>query len=236
MSKFSFSLLICVLLTGSLGFAQETPALEKPAAEKTSADTTRKWPTGIRFAFDALGPLNAALGSDTRATEFAVDTDFGKYFVTAEFGTSSRSTSIPDGAYSNSGTYFRIGADVNFLRKDPDRNMFFLGARYGRAVYDETLSYLSETDFPAQVLRAENSRIQSGWLELTTGLKVRVLRIFWMGYTARMKFAPSTPDKSLLAPYDIPGYGLTFKKPWWGFSYYVMMRIPFTGEGKASSR
>lgn len=236
MSRFSFSLLICVVLTGSCGFAQETAPQEKPKTEKSAADSTRKLPTGIRIAFDVLGPVNASLGSDTKASEFAVDTDFGKYFVTAEFGTSSRSTSIPDGFYANSGTYLRIGADVNFLRKDPDRNMFFLGARYGRVVYDETLSYLSETDFPAQVLRAENSRIQSGWLELTTGLKVRVFRIFWMGYTARMKFAPSTPDNSPLVPYDIPGYGLTFKKPWWGFNYYVMMRIPFTGEGKAKSR
>ena len=237
MSRFSFRLLTCILaITVSEIFAQDNTGQEKAIPEKAAVDTTRKLPTGIRFAYDALGPLNAALGADTRAHEFAVDTDFGKYFLTAEFGTSKRSTTIPDGAYTNSGTYFRIGADVNFLRKDPDRNMFFLGARYGRAVYNETLSYLADTEFGPQTLSAENSRLQSGWLELTTGLKVRVFRIFWMGYTARMKFAPSTPDNSRLVPYDIPGYGLTFKKPWWGFSYYVMMRIPFTGEGKASGR
>lgn len=223
MSRFSFSLLNCVVML----MAVECLAQEKPAA-----DSIRKWPTGIRFGMDALGPLNKTLGSDISAKEFTVDTDFGRYYLTAEFGGSDRTTIIPGGSYSNSGSYLRIGADVNFLKKDPDRNMFFLGVRYGRAVYSETLTYLSESDYGAQILRAENSNLKSGWLELTTGLKVRVFRVFWMGYTARMKFAPSTPEESALAPYDIPGYGLTFKKPWWGFSYYLMMRIPFKGEGK----
>ena len=32
-----------------------------------------------------------------------------------------------DADYSNDGNYGRIGADVNFLTKDPDKNMFFFG-------------------------------------------------------------------------------------------------------------
>lgn len=190
-------------------------------------DTVRKLPTGIRFAYEAIGPGKTLAGSDIRATEFAFDTDFGKYYLTAEVGTSQRTMALSGGSYSNNGTYLRIGADVNFLRKDPDRNMFFLGARYARATYDEQVSYLSTTEFGEQLRNVSNKNVSAGWLELTAGLKVRVWKIFWMGYTARMKFAPSTPSDSPIIPYEIPGYGLTFKKPWWGFSYYLMVRIPF---------
>ena len=193
---------------------------------KSGKDTIRQWPTGIRFAVEAIGPGKAYSGSDLKASEYAIDTDFGRYYLTAEFGTSSRSIGIPDGTYANSGSFFRIGADVNFLRKDPDRNMFFLGARYARARYDEEITYLNRSDYGEQVKRSVNSDLSSGWLELTTGLRVRIWKIFWMGYTARMKFAPSTREDAALATYEIPGYGLTFKKPWWGFSYYVMVRLP----------
>lgn len=222
MSRFISDCIIILVLGMALPLMGQGRKLDS-----ARVDTVRKLPTGIRFAVEAIGPGKAFSGSEIRATEFAADTDFGKYFVTAEFGRSERSMTIPGGSYNNNGTYLRIGADVNFLRKDPDRNMFFLGARYARAIYDEEVSYLSTTEFGDQLKRVANNNISAGWLELTAGLKVRVWKIFWMGYTARMKFAPSTPSDSPMIPYEIPGYGLTFKKPWWGFSYYLMVRIPF---------
>lgn len=197
----------------------------KPSA-KEKPDTVRHRPTGIRVGIEAIGPAKSYSGSDIRTNEIAVDTDLGRYFLTAEFGTSERMTSIPDGTYENNGRYFRFGVDINFLKKDPDRNMFFLGARYGRAFYDEKLAYTTQSDFGDQVKISENTGLSSGWLELTTGLKVKVWKIFWLGYTARMKFAPSTLKDAPLAPYEIPGYGLTFKKPWWGFNYYLLVRLP----------
>jgi hypothetical protein len=48
-----------------------------------------------------------------------------------------------------------------------------------------------------------------------------------MGYTARMKFAPGVKGGGALVPYDIPGYGLAAKAPYWGFNYQLFWRIPF---------
>jgi len=218
MSGSTFRLLLILLLPlGASGQAV------KPEPDTTH---TRKF-TGIRFGMETIGFIKSQTGTKFSGNEFMVDTDIGRYYLVTEFGTWARNLAITDGTYSNDGRYVRVGVDVNFLKKDPDRNMFFLGARYGRSFYNEEVTYLTRTEYGDREKTAVNDGIRSGWVELTTGLRVRVWKIFWLGYTARMKFAPGTPKDSPLAPYDIPGYGLTFKKPWWGFSYYLMMRIPF---------
>lgn len=191
-------------------------------------DTLVNWrPTGIRIGTDLAAAIKTGVSSGFSNQELFADIGFHRYYLVTEMGRYSRELEIDKGNYSNNGGYLRIGADVNFLVKDPDKNLFFLGFRYGRARYDERVQYLTATDYGEQLKIAENNNVSSGWLELTTGLRVKVWKLLWVGYTGRIKFAPSTPSNSPIAPYDIPGYGLTFKKPWWGFSYYVMFKIPF---------
>ena len=206
------------------------PALVCTGQEKTVAekkDTVISFrPTGIRLGADMVGVIKTGITPGFSNQEIFADIDFHRYYLVAEAGRSSHELTISNGTYTNKGTYLRLGADVNFLVKDPDKNMFFLGFRYGRAIYDEQVTYLTESEFGDREKIAANSGVSSGWLELTTGLRIKVWKAFWMGYTGRIKFSPSTPEESPVAPYDIPGYGLTFKQPWWGFSYYLMFRIP----------
>ena len=49
--------------------------------------------------------------------------------------------------YSNDGTYWRVGVDINLLVKDPDRNMLFFGARYGKANFSQDLTVLALNEF-----------------------------------------------------------------------------------------
>lgn len=213
---------IILLLSCFSTFGQQQ---EKQRVKKDS--TTSFLPTGVRIGTDMVGIIKTGVQEGFSNQEIFADVDFYRYYVVTELGRYSRNLEISNGQYQNNGTYLRIGADVNFLKKDPERNMFFLGFRYGRTNYNEAVTYLSKTEYGEQLKVAENTGVNSGWLELTTGLRVRIWKFIWMGYTGRLKFSPSTPKDSPIAPYDIPGYGLTFKKPWWGFSYYVMMRIPF---------
>ncbi len=55
--------------------------------------------------------------------------------------------SVIRGNYSNDGTYWRVGVDVNLLVKDPDRNMLFFGARYGKANFSQDLTVLAWNEF-----------------------------------------------------------------------------------------
>ena len=194
-------------------------------------DTSRTFmPSGIRFGVEAISLIKSNSNEGFQGKEISLDTDFDRYFLVTEIGQSSRNLEIQNGTYSNDGKYFRIGVDVNFLKKDPDKNMFFLGFRYGRSVFDEVTKYTTSSVYGSQQKIISNDGVQSGWAELTTGLRVRLWKYFWLGYTARMRLGASVPANAQLLPYDVPGYGLTFKKPWWGFSYYVMARIPVRSE------
>jgi hypothetical protein len=130
-------------------------------------------------------------------------------------------------SYQNSGNYMRAGIDVNFLKTDMDKNMFFIGARYAWGTFSENLTV--EIDDPVwgpSIETYTNNDVKAGWLELTTGLRVKMYKFFWMGYTARYKFGLTTNESSNLLPSDVPGYGRTNKDSTWGFNYQLLFRIP----------
>lgn len=214
MSKSFFSLIIA--LTPLIGWSQ-----------KTDGDTTDFWPTGIRIGTDLIALGKTYADNKFEGWEVNADLDFNRYYLTADYGHWARNVSLSNGDYTNDGTYFRIGADINFLLKDPDRNMFFLGMRYGHADFVEQVVYhVSDTIFGDADYRLENKGLKAKWAELTVGLRVKVWKGFWMGYTARMKFFPSVKNETEITTYDIPGYGLASKRTWFGFNYQVFWRIP----------
>ena len=71
-----------------------------------------------------------------------------------------------------------------------------------------------------------NSDLKAGWGELTTGLRVKMWKFFWMGYTARYKFGLNEKKSGEFSSYDIPGYGKTENQSTWGFNYQILFRIP----------
>jgi hypothetical protein len=176
---------------------------------------------------DAVAFAQSRLQNSFRGWEFEGDVDFYRYYLTFESGGSRRNLSSDSTSYANDGTYWRAGIDVNFLTTDPDRNVFFLGARYGRSRFAESMSvftydpiwgYLSDNFY--------HSGVKASWIELTAGLRVKIWKIFWLGYTGRLKFGLSTKGSPEMLSYDVPGFGRTDKETTWGFNYYVMVRLP----------
>ena len=183
--------------------------------------------TAIRIGADIINPIKTFASTDFSGWEASADVELKNYYPIVEMGSWSRDVSLENGQYTNSGNFWRLGVDVNFLKKDPVKNMLFFGIRYGRSSYDEKLKYTINTDeFEPQDKVLENRGFHSGWAEITTGLRVKIAGGFWMGYTGRLKFAPGIHESQRLQTYDIPGYGLTFKQPWWGFNYYLMWKLP----------
>lgn len=190
-------------------------------------------PTGLRVGTDLIAIGKTFSGPAFKGWEVNGDMDFRNYYFTVDVGSWAKNISIANGAYTNSGNYFRAGVDINLLGKDPDKNMFFLGFRYGRSLFQEHLTYVNTSPnlfLPASVQQS-NGHVMGGWAELTTGLRIRVWKALWMGYTARLKFAPSAHGyTSSLAPYDMPGYGIIGRSPWWGFNYQVFWRFAWKKE------
>ena len=214
---FNFVLSSLLLLAGQ-GMGQEI-----------AADTTRglRWPTGIRVGTDLIMLGTSAFSADFSGWEVNGDVDFGRYYLAADVGSWNREQTMVNGLYSTNGNYLRLGIDVNFLLKDPDRNMIFFGMRYGRTMYDERVTYSDSANYygPYQVDES-NLGAKAGWVELVGGLRVKIWKELWMGYTARMKLLPHATDNPSFESYEIPGYGLTFKNVYWGFNYQVFWRFP----------
>jgi hypothetical protein len=184
-------------------------------------------PTGIRFGTDVFSLIRSPLDDSFQGWEVSADIDFYRFFLTAEAGHWGRTFTSPDEDYSNTGTYFRAGVDVNFLKKDPEKNMFFLGARYATSVFDETLTTQLNDTWNRGASTFTNTATKATWGEVTFGLRVKVWKPIWLGYTARFKFALNTNEEGNLVPHDVPGYGSTYKTTTWGFNYYLLYRIPF---------
>jgi len=220
---------------GTSVFGQEkVGAKEKPKAgnDTETADTAKikpsYIPTGVRIGTDLISLVRTPIDDSFNGWEFNADVDFYRYYFALDYGHWERNWIAEEqAAYSNSGNYWRVGADVNFLKKDPDRNMFFLGLRYGRSKFsDQMLVTSSDPLFGDQTSLFSNDNVHASWVELTTGLRVKIWRIFWLGYTARLKFGLHFGDTPEMMPSDVPGYGRADKDSYWGFNYQLFIRIP----------
>lgn len=184
-------------------------------------------PTGLRVGTDLID-LGKTISSNTfSGWEVNADVDFANYYLTMDVGSWAKDILITNGQYNNSGNYYRVGIDVNFLGNDPDKNMFFIGFRAGHSSFNESVTYLTTPKYLFSPLdtTSTNPNATGNWGELTTGLRVKIWRGLWLGYTARMKFAPNVHGSSNFATYDLPGYGVVQKSPWWGFNYQVFWRF-----------
>jgi hypothetical protein len=217
--------ILLILLCSICAFSQK--------ADSVRADSVKKHsyiPTGIRVGGDLISPVKSQVQSNFTGWEVNADVDFYRYYLALDYGSWGRTFSSDSGYYSNDGTYWRMGIDVNFLLKDPDRNMFFIGARYGKANFSEDLTVVAYNHFlnpPSLVTNGyTHSGINGSWFELTTGIRVKIYKIVWMGYTARLKFGLKYDNTENIIPSDVPGYGQTEKDSYWGFNYQIFIRIP----------
>jgi len=194
------------------------------------ADTlkhNRFLPTGIRVGTDILALAKTSIDDTFDGWELNADVDFYRYYFAVDYGYWARDYATDEGIYSNGGDYVRLGVDVNFLKKDPDKNMFFFGMRYGRSAFSEdlTIGKIDPVWGPINTTLT-NSNVSAQWFELTTGLRVKIWKMIWLGYTARLKFGLSTGDTPDMLPHDVPGYGRAEEDSYWGFNYQIFVRLP----------
>lgn len=188
-------------------------------------------PTGVRLGTDVISLIRTQTDESFSGYEINADVDFYRYFLTIDAGRWERNFSADEEDYNNSGNYFRVGVDINFLKKDPEKNMFFFGMRYGQSKFSENLHVTSDPVWGPVNINYTNEDKKAGWGELTTGIRVKMWKFFWMGYTARFKFGLSMNGSNEFATYDVPGYGKTTKESTWGFNYQLLFRIPVRTPG-----
>lgn len=210
-------------------FAQkaDTTKVNTQKADTVKSQKKDFLPTGIRLGIDLISLIRSQTDASFSGYEFNADVDFYRFYLAAEVGKWEREFLTEEEQYKNNGSYARIGVDVNFLLKDPDKNMFFFGMRYGKSMYSEDFTVTTEDPvWGSFATTYTNTDVKASWGELTTGIRVKMWKFFWLGYTARYKFALNLSETGELVSYDVPGYGKTANESTWGFNYQVLFRIP----------
>jgi hypothetical protein len=189
-------------------------------------------PTGLRIGADLISPIKSQVRDNFTGWEANADVDLHRYIVSLDVGnwavTGKRDSSSYISTYENSGSYWRAGVAANFLTRDPERNVFFIGLKYGRARYSEAMTFIAtdsiwgagQANYPADKKSAR-------WFELTSGIKIKVWKFIWTGYTGSLKFGLKANEDDGVISHDVPGYGKTFRDTTWGFTYHIFFRIPF---------
>ena len=197
------------------------------------AQAGRYAPSAIRLGGDP-GALGYMIFSEKRSFfEAEADIDIDKFFLVGNYGISSYKLDEPTYQYENTGTYLRLGADINFMHNDPNLNIAFFGLRYARSSFTDKLDFdtnaviQSETGWPNSRETISNENAKANWFEMVTGMKIRIVKQLYMGFTLRYKLALNVKELENLRPYYIPGFGKYINKSAFGFNYYISYRLPF---------
>ena len=155
--------------------------------------------------------------------------DFYKYTFNVEFGREKRILENTMANYEASGSYFRVGPDVNFLFRDPDGSALYFGARYGRTTFSDELTYILNDPFwGTSEETLSNSDLSAGWGEAVAGMRVKLFQAVWFGFTGRFKFGVKTFEENRLIPQYVPGYGRADLQTTWEFNYWLIFRLPLS--------
>lgn len=219
--RFTSSIILICLVFPVMVFAQKTDSLVKKDFK----------PSGIRIGTDVLSLVRNHLDESFAGWEVSADVDFYRYYLAFDIGRWERNFTTATEQYNNNGSYWRAGVDVNFLKKDPEKNMLFLGARYASGAFDEHLTFALDDLWTSGTTSYSNVNTKASWAEITGGLRIKLWKALWVGYTARYKFGLNTKETSNMVPHDVPGFGKTNKTATWGFNYQILFRVPFKKEG-----
>lgn len=186
-------------------------------------------PTGIRIGADILGPILYQFDKKLSSYELTIDTDIDKYNLVAEVGYQNFTDNSELVNYDVTGYFVRIGPETNFIHMNKDLNSLFFGLRYAWSGFDETVVGNVEDDVWGTVPIDLVSRNRSRWLEVNTGLRIRLWRGIFTGYSLRVRFARrgALPDTDF-SPYYVPGYGLSQYSSNWNFRYYILYRFQWS--------
>lgn len=250
------------LLLSVAVFAEDTIAVDSAmfVADRIIMDTTRtdtakaqpvkkktKIYYGTQVKLDILSPVLVAGINDwtMQDYEIAVNVRLAKrWYPTLELGYAGGRTHNDSIAYKGQGGFFRVGCDLNPLKKRPDSpHALLVGLRLGTAVqaweHDMTrvisgtgVNYEGEYQMHTGGVRADC------WGEIVAGCQVEIAKVkntaFYMGWMGRFKalftrtltpevkatIAQDQTDHSPYMPIYIPGYG-TRDNISWGFSYFL---------------
>ena len=154
-----------------------------------------------------------------------------RLYAAIETGFNRTSHSDSNYTYKGNGQYVTIGVDYDFLKKvdKNEKNMVYGGIRYGFARNSyEVPAYLIKNDYWGTEIQGAypKTNMTAHWIELVLGLRVEVLKNFFLGWGVREKIMISNSAGKEFPPIVIPGFGSGTKKSQFDVTYSVSYYFP----------
>ena len=137
--------------------------------------------------------------------------------------------------YTESGSYYRFGAEYNMLKRQAgELDQVYLGLMYGYSPYSHEAENITITDgyWGTGEGSLPLSQNTAHWIEIKGGLRVELWKNLFVGYALRLRIFLAGNTDPKLEPYLIPGFGKVEKTTSIGMSYSVFYRIPLGGNKK----
>lgn len=186
----------------------------------------------LKLGWDISNLLVGALTSGRSGMDFSVDYTLKKnLYGIVEVGKNSYNEESDALHYFSDGSYFRIGFDSDKRKNEKDfsRDIFYLGARYAFATFEQRIEnyQISSSYWPTITEEELSIKNQAHWIETLAGFKVEIMKNMYLGLGLRVKFLLfQSGDKTIKpAPY-IPGYGKTSGTIVMGFNYNLYYNLP----------
>lgn len=168
---------------------------------------------GFAVAFDLVGAAQLQL-SDYGQYEGALRLNLhNQYFPTVEVGLGKaqhENDLITGITYKTSAPYFRLGCDVNMLKRKHTGNRVYAGLRYGFTHYKATIAVPGYADptwgWPTHYGVTDEPCYQH-WAEVVFGIDAKVAGPLHMGWSVRYKRRFMHDDGKTDNVWYVPGYG-----------------------------
>lgn len=212
-----------------------TAAAQKPAKDsaKQVKVITMAVPAGLRVGLDISRFVVHYFQPYRTDVTVNLDARFrDRLYFASDISYNRTSHKDENYTFRSSGLSTTLGVNYNFLkRQEPKENfMIYGGARYGLAFYNyEVPTYLIKSDYWGNYTSSVPKTSQlAHWFELTVGIKVEVLKNFYLGWSLHERILLSrNVAKQDFPPLVIPGYGKGYKNNSFDMQYSVSYLFPF---------
>ena len=209
---------------------------DQPNEPVTSDTIPKEEAYGIRLGVDISKLIRTAV--EDGYTSFEVQGDYritDRIYAAAEVGTSERVWNEDNLKSTATGSYLKIGADLNSYNNWLDmNNAIFGGLRYGISTFTQELNeypiYTTNPAFPAEIRNVdiEYSGLTAHWAELIVGIKTEVFNNVYLSINLQLKRMISEDKPENFDNLIIPGFNRTydFSQFGVGYGYTISYLIP----------
>lgn len=200
---------------------------------------------GLIISADLYGLGANVVGSDFLSSEIAVEASLkNRFFPVVELGYGTTDAYSDRGThYKSSAPYFRLGMNYNTMYKKGNPNFLYVGFRYGFTSFSYDVASIPAED-PIFGGSMENPSLTDdiwggsipfnhkglkasmGWLELLVGIRAKVYKDIYMGWSVRYKRSLNTSLSNYGDPWYVPGFG-TYDSNCIGLTYSIIYKLPY---------